>query len=139
VRAALRARVIRVVADDHRTDVEELLQIGRRRRVVGLRQRLAADRMVAAIGAGHGMPERQLLRHRSREERVGLAPQPLHDAVGHAVAGDGEEADLATRPIDRAGHLPALGGATVARRREVDDGNRGHSVENTEPPSTMSV
>src|SRR6185312_3863257 len=63
----------------------------------------------------------------------------VHDPRRDAVAGDREKADLAAGPVDGAGDAESLGARAGARRREIDDGDAGHNVENTEPPSTTSV
>jgi hypothetical protein len=56
--------------------------------------------------------------------------QPRHQRVVDAVAGDGEEADVAAGGIDGRGRAPSL--ADVGRSgggREVDDGDPRLSVE----------
>jgi len=64
----------------------------------------------------------------------------IDEVIGHAVAADREEPDLAAGSVDGASDGPTLGSAAAPRRGQV--GSRGTSVmayrvENTEPPSTL--
>ena len=61
------------------------------------------------------MARGELRRGGQREELVGDAAQIVHDALGHAVAVDREEADVAARGVDGGGGAPAVGGAAGAR------------------------
>src|SRR5207247_5230567 len=101
-------------------DVEELLQIGGRRRVVGLRERLAADRMIAAVGALDGMAAPKLVGERKAEGVMSQPAQVVDETIGDAVSADGEESDLATGAVDGSGHTATFVPAAVARRRDVD-------------------
>ena len=110
-------RVIGRAGDVDGADVEELLQIRRRNVVVRRRERFAANGMIAAVGAGDRMTSLQLVGEREREELVGTPPQAFHETIGHAVASDGEEADLTTGFVDGARDGQPRGSIAVPRRR----------------------
>ncbi len=117
----------------HGADVEVLLHVGRRRRVVRGRQALSARRMVPAVHPLHRMPGREPVGDGQGEERVPEPPQVVHEAVRHAMADDREESDLPARVVDGRRDAPTFGHASPAGPGEIDDGNVSHARASRRP------
>ena len=106
-------------------EVVVLLEVGRRHVGVAVAQRLVADRLVAARGLDVRGHDLELLLHRQGEEGVCLAVEAADDLGRHAMAGDGEEADLGAGAIDLPARAQARGGIAGERAAEIDDGDLG--------------
>ena len=68
--------------------MEELLQIGRGRRVIGVGQHLATGRMVAVVRARDRVVQLELPAEGQGKELMRRPAQLVDDPIRHGVAGD---------------------------------------------------